>query len=170
MDSSCVAARFVLGGGGTIGTLLRIETARLLQLDFVQVGDICQGEIAPTPSGAPSYGAPPTDARSVGASYEASEVEAVAPVTADAAQSSIEPRSPSSHLSGGGHSGVQQRAAATLGTTGPVPLVATARGLAPRFLVDSMMGWLRVIGVDTLLRAEGETNACSSRASMAVAT
>ncbi|KAL1526058.1 hypothetical protein AB1Y20_020879 [Prymnesium parvum] len=128
VDSSCCSSQHLVGGGGSAGTLLRLQLAPMLRLPFVQVGDIREV---------------PREAPLDDASRLAAEAVERGELT-------------SSHHDDG--SGVQRSACEAF--AGEVKPTGVGAACEPRFLVDAMLGkllrWLRVIGVDTLRRDDGE--------------
>lgn len=127
----------MLGGGGSLGTLLLLQTAAIIQLEHVQVGDVSDRNAC--------------DAVSVS---QGPSTQLESTPSEPSTHGDLEPDSGSE-----GESGVQQAARCAMGITKRSPSPGD-RVHKPKFVVDSMMGrlmrWLRVIGVDALHRGEGE--------------
>ena len=150
LESECASSPIpLLGGGGDFGTLLRIEPSCLLSQAHVSVADICEGS---------------NDVSTAAA--EVTEAAAVEVTDGPPIVSSV----PSAGSSALGSTAIMNRAAAastqqqdgSSDTLFEAPTLRESLIISePRFLVDAMMGrllrWLRVLGVDTLLREEGES-------------
>lgn len=143
VDTECVShPAALLAGGGDFGSLLRLMPAALVTQPHVSVADLSEGAAAPVST----MGSVPETSGALSNRYQA---------TTSAAASCTSTVTSSATMAG------SALAPGDVDTAEGVPAaVADVLIDDPRFLVDSMMGrllrWLRVLGVDTLLRDDGE--------------
>jgi hypothetical protein len=189
VDSECMASALpLLAGGGSFGTLLRIEPAALLAQSNVSVAELAEAAdvsdappsgaavaraMSTAPDAADAHGAssaPPPTVKSFHRVRSTSSADAHGCAGDADADTALATNGAGARLAGTSAAvseaaaGAAAAAAATgtgtgTGAAAPLPPMELVR--EARFLVDSMMGrllrWLRVLGVDTLLREEGES-------------
>lgn len=163
VDRECAeSSSTLLGGGGDFGTLLHIEAAALLGLPFCAVADITDTTHAE--HGGAQLGAMGTEALPGGSEGAGVCCGEPGPDRVASVCSTEEPNElracehAASSFVSVTHGATKDSAAyKKIDDASSEPL----RLHEPRFLVDAMMGrllrWLRVLGVDTLLREESES-------------
>ena len=155
LDGQCArCSRALLAGGGEVGTRLRIEPAALAALPACSIG-----EIAACSEGGDKAGSEPPNGSADASQWRCfMSSQAVTDGASEAPGAAVQ-APPPSHDSDC-VSSVPSRVSQLSSRRDPGETSVAAAAEQPRFLVDAMMGrllrWLRVLGIDSLLRDEGE--------------